>query len=238
MRLPILDVLLKAENVVAIEGTGTETVAAPRTILKSRMKNLSTLTELCRTCNIDYVDIMEEMLCFTKKTVADEHPLSSDPTELALLPVEQFTHLEIPVADFQETDVFQIHRARSTGTMAFRSGGPRNDWVWIQAGGEDSYGYLRGRGVAQVSALFKIRNVFSEAAGVWCLALLRVLDPINSGRFYLATGHIGVRKRRCGREMRIVDIGTVIGQPHVIPTGEGQWIVNHRIDLRTFNEIY
>ena len=120
MRLQTLDVLLKAENVVAIEGTGRETAAAARRILKGRMKNVSTLTELCRTCNIDYGDIMEEMLRFTKQTVADDDLLSSDPTELGLLPVEQFTHLEIPVADFQETDVFQIHRARSTGTMAFR----------------------------------------------------------------------------------------------------------------------
>ena len=105
-------------------------------------------------------------------------------------------------------------------------------------GGEDSYGDFRGRGVAQLLALFKIRNVFSEAAGVRRLALLRVLDPINSGRFHLARGHIRVGKRRSGREMRIVDIGTVIGQAHVIPTGEGQWILNHRIDLRTFNERY
>ena len=38
--------------------------------------------------------------------------------------------------------------------------------------------------------------------------------------------------------MRIVSIGAVIRQAHVITSGEGQWIVNHRIDLRTFNEIY
>jgi len=88
MRLQTLDVLLKAENVVAIEGTGRETAAAPRSILKGRMKNVSTLTELCRTCNIDYGDIMEEMLRFTKQTVADNNPVSSDPTELGLLPVE------------------------------------------------------------------------------------------------------------------------------------------------------
>jgi len=95
-----------------------------------------------------------------------------------------------------------------------------------------------GRGVAQLLALFKIRNVFSEAAGVRPLALLHVLDPINSGRFHLASGDIQVGKWRSGREMRIVDIETVIGQAHVIPTEEGQWIVNHRIDLPTFNEIY
>jgi len=38
------------------------------------MKNVSTLTELCRTYNIDYGDIIEEMLRFTKQTVADDHP--------------------------------------------------------------------------------------------------------------------------------------------------------------------
>ena len=83
-----------------------------------------------------------------------------------------------------------------------------------------------------------MRNIFSKATGVQRLALLHVLDLINSGRFHLVNGHIRIEKRRSGREMRIVDIGTVIGQAHVIPTGEGQWIVNHRIDLRTFNEIY
>ena len=72
MRLQTLDGLLKAENVVAIEGTGRETAATPRRILKGRMKNVSTLTELCRTCNIDYGDIMDEMLRFTKQTVADD----------------------------------------------------------------------------------------------------------------------------------------------------------------------
>jgi len=129
MRLQILDLLLNAENVVPIEGAGRETAAAPQRIHKGRMKNVSTPIELCTTCNIDYGAIMEKMLRFTKQTVADDHPLSSDPTKLGLLPVEQFTHLDIPVADFQETDIFLIHRARSTGTMAFCSGGPRNDCV-------------------------------------------------------------------------------------------------------------
>ena len=92
--------------------------------------------------------------------------------------------------------------------------------------------------MARLVGLFKIRNVLNGAAGVRRLALLRVLDLINAGRFHLASGHIRVGKRHSGRDMRIVDIGTVIGQAHVIPSGERQWIVNHRIDLRTFNEIY
>ena len=48
---------------------------------------------------------------------------------------------------------------------------------------------------------------------------------------------IGDRGRN-GRDMRIIDIGVVVGQAHLVPYGDGQWLVNHRIDLRTFNDIY
>jgi len=45
---------------------------------------------------------MEEILCFIKLTIADEPPLASDHTELGLLPIEQFTHLQIPLSDFRK----------------------------------------------------------------------------------------------------------------------------------------
>jgi len=47
MRLQTLNVLSKGENVVATEGTGRETAAAPRRILEGRMKNACTLTKFC-----------------------------------------------------------------------------------------------------------------------------------------------------------------------------------------------
>jgi len=90
----------------------------------------------------------------------------------------------------------------------------------------------------QLLALFKIRNVLSEGAGVHRVALVRVLNPINGDRFCLASEHIQVGKRSTGRDIRIAGIGAVIGQAHVIPSGERQWIVNHTIDLRTFNNIF
>ena len=92
--------------------------------------------------------------------------------------------------------------------------------------------------MAWLIALFKIRNILSKAAAVHGLALVRILDPINGGRFPIPSGHIPVGNRINGRDMRIVSIGAVIGQAQVIPSGEKQWIVDHRIDLRTFNEIY
>ena len=81
--------------------------SAPRQFHKGRMmENIGTLTELCRALNMDYSDMIEEILRFIRQTVADDQRLPSDRTELGSIPVEQFTHLDIPVLDFQEADVF------------------------------------------------------------------------------------------------------------------------------------
>ena len=118
-----IEALLKLEGLTEVENTGTGMPASsglstPRRVLKGRTKNTSTLTELCRALNINYYDMTEEMLHFIK-TGADNPQLPADPTELGSLLIERFSQLEIPVADFQETDRFQIHRARCTGAKAF-----------------------------------------------------------------------------------------------------------------------
>ena len=206
MRLQTIEALSKVKGVIVAEDSRMEMPAfsihsTARRILKGRMKNTSTLPELCATLNIHYSDMMQEILRFTRQTAVDDRRLPADPTELGLLPVEGFAQLEIPVADFQETDRFQIHRPCCTGTKAFRNGGPRNDWVWVQTGGEANYGDLRGRVVARLLALFKIRNILSEAGAVRRLALVCILDPVNSGRFHIASGHIRVGRRVNGQDM-------------------------------------
>jgi len=243
IRLETIEALSKVEGVIVVEDSGMEmpTVSSrstPHLFLTGRMTNTSTLTELCTALNIHYSNMMEEILRFITQTAADDRPFPADPAEQGLLPVEGFAQLEIPVPDFQETDRFQIHRAHCTGTKAFRNGGSRNDSVWVQTRREANYGDLQGRVVARLLVLFKIQNILSEAVAVDRLALVRILDPINGGRFHIPSGHIRVGNRINGPDMRIVSIGAVIGQAQVIPSGEKQWIVNHRIDLRTFNEIY
>jgi len=126
--------------------------STPRRMLKGHM-NIGMLSELCRAHSIEYCDMMEEMRRFVKQTAADVPRLPADPTELGLLHVEQYTQLQILVSDFQEAGIFQIHRARCTGTNAFRNGGARNDGVWVQTGREDSYVALQGRAVPRLSAL-------------------------------------------------------------------------------------
>ena len=150
----------------------------------------------------------------------NKRQLPVDSSELKFLPAEQFTQPEIPFPDFQETNIFQIYRARYTGRKSFRNSGVRNDWIWIQAGGLDMYGELHKRAVARLVGLFIIRNMRTEV--VSRLAFVEVLDPVNSGRFDGASGHIRVCRRCNGRDMSIIDIGVVVEQAHVVPYGDGQ----------------
>jgi len=74
-----------------------------------------------------------------------DHCLPEGRATVRSLPIELLTQLEVPVLAFQEADVYEIHDARSTGTLLFRNQGSRNDWIWVQAGIEEMYGALRGR---------------------------------------------------------------------------------------------
>jgi len=111
IRLQSIEALSKVKGVIVAEDSGMEMPAfagpsTPRQALKGRMKNTSTLTELCTALDIHYSNMMEEILCFIRQTAADNRRLPADPAELGLLPVERFGGLEIPVPDFQKTDRF------------------------------------------------------------------------------------------------------------------------------------
>jgi len=92
--------------------------------------------------------------------------------------------------------------------------------------------------VARLLAHFKISNIQNEAAAWHRRAVVRILDPINGGRFHSPSGNIRVGNRINGRDMRIVSLGAMIGQAQVIPSSVKEWTLNDRIDLKTFNEIY
>src|SRR5207237_7736699 len=107
--------------------------------------NTGNIIDLYRIFDIDYSNLLPEMLHNIRKTPTDEWRLPVHSMELELLTVEHFNQLEILVPDFQETNVFQIHRTHCTGTKTFQNTNPRNDWVWIQAAGADTYRDLSGR---------------------------------------------------------------------------------------------
>jgi len=128
MRLRTMEALLKTGVIVVgnsrMEMPTSSSRSAPRQMLKCHT-NIAKLSELCRAHEIEYCDMIEEILRFIKQTAADNPRLPADPTELGLLPVERFTQLEILVSDFQEANIFQIHGARYTRTKPFRNGRAR-----------------------------------------------------------------------------------------------------------------
>ena len=120
MRLQTIEQHAKTDNEIRFGNVRTEMVTSssrsePQRVLRSRVKNTNTLIKLSQVLEIDYSDMIRQILRYIKQTMAEEPQLPTNPTELVFLPVERFTQLEIPVLDFQETDVFQIHRARCTG---------------------------------------------------------------------------------------------------------------------------
>ena len=179
------------------------------------------------------------MIRYSRHNLPIDHGLPEDHATLQSLPIELLTQLEVPVLTFtfQEADVYEIHRARSTGTLHFGNQGSRNDWVWVQAGTEEMYGALRGRLPAKLIALLKIRDPRSEDT-VRRVASVQLLTLVNSGHLSDLHGLVTVQMREDTRGFTIVDIGTILGLAHLIPEKDRRWLVNSRIDLRTFNEVY
>jgi len=63
-------------------------------------------------------------------------------------------------------------------------------------------------------------------------------SAVNSGRISDIHSLVTVQMKEDAREFTVVDIGTILGLAHLIPEGDRRWIVNSRINWRTFNEVY
>jgi len=100
------------------------------------------------------------------------------------------------------------------------------------------YGALRGRLLARLIALFKMRSSYMQQDTVYCLAGVQFMSLVESGRLSDVYGLVTVQLRDITGELTIADIGTIIGLAHLIPETERRWLVNTRIDLHTFSEIY
>jgi len=98
------------------------------------------------------------------------------------------------------------------------------------------YGALRGCLPAKLVALFKITDCSQDT--VRWLAGVQILSPVNSGRPSDIHSLVTVQLREDARDFTLVDLGSILGLAHVIPEGDWCWLVNSRINLRTFNEIY
>ena len=100
------------------------------------------------------------------------------------------------------------------------------------------YGALRGRPAERLIALFKIQSGYMQQDTVYRLAGVQFMSLVDSGRPSDVHSLVTVQLRDVTREITIVDIGAIMGLAYLIPETERRWLVNSRIDLRTFNEIY
>jgi len=207
-----------------------------RRILKGRQGDVSNIVDFSQISGVSLEIIYGELIRYSRHNLPIDHGLPEDHATLRSLPIELLTQLELPVLTFQEADVYEIHRARSTGTLHFRNQGSRKDWVWVQAGTKEMYGALRGRLPAKLVALLKIRGTRSEDT-VRRVAGVELLTPVNTGPLSDLHGLVTVQLSEDTRGFTIVDIGTILGLAHLIPEEYRRWLVNSRIDLTTFNEV-
>jgi len=214
------------------------TPPAHRRILKGRRDNIYDVVDFGRACDISPETICRELIRYSWPSLPPERRLPEYPAILRALPVELLTQLVIPVLAFQESSVYHIYRVRCTGARLFRNQTSRKDCVWIQPGGENMYGVLRGHLPATLIALFKIRSGYMQQDTVYRLAGVQFMSLVDSRWLSDVHSLVTIQLRDVTRELTIVDIGTILGLPHLIPETDRRWLVNSRIDLRTFNEIY
>jgi len=218
--------------------TVSELVIGQR-ILKGRRENVSNVDDFSQISGVSLDIIYCQSIGYSRHKLPIDLYLPEDHAILRSLPVELLTQLEIPVLAFQEADVYEIHHARSTGALHFRNQHSRNDWIWVQAGTEEMYSALRGRLPAKLVALLKIRDYRCDNTDtVRRVASVQILTPGNSGPLSDQHGSVRVQMREDARGFTIVDIGTILGLEHLIPEDDRRWLVNSRIDLRPFDEVY
>ena len=123
----------------------------------------------------------------------------------------------------------------------FRGDDPRNDWVWVEVGeGLGATGKPQGRLPGQLRGLFKLCDPGNMLVS-HRLAVVELLWPVNGGIADPYDTLIRVRKRFYKNPAKVfmtVNIRSVLGMAHLVEYGEGKWLVNNRIDLKTWNEIY
>ena len=122
----------------------TETEATrPRRLLWGRKQNINNLKQLSVNLGLPVDLLFNELIGYSRRSLENADRLTVNRERLETMPVERFNQLQIPVLAFQETDVYDIHPAWTTGERSFRNSGSRNDWVWVAYSTANEYGALQ-----------------------------------------------------------------------------------------------
>jgi len=98
------------------------------------------------------------------------------------------------------------------------------------------YGALRGRLPTRLLILFKITD-YTKQDTVHRLATVQYMSVVNQECPLDIDGLVTVQMSEFAGEFTIVDIGTILSLAHLIPETDRRWLMNNRIDLKTFNDI-
>jgi Plavaka transposase len=233
--IPDLNFFLKTDS-RAVSGQ-IKAYSRPKCRLRGVDSKVRSLREVAQTMELP--ELVQSIAAYARSN--DDKDLlqsSQNLLEFWRFPAERFNMLQVPVSVFQESDTYDIHNIRSTGPNKFRGGEPRNDSVWVYVGnkgrgdlGEYSPGFLK--------CLLKLRDV--TTGRTYRFAVVESLAPMNGGAANSGGTFIRVQRKvykTPGKAYSVVNIRSIVGIAHLIKYGEGQWLVNNRIDLRTWNTIF
>jgi hypothetical protein len=102
----------------------------------------------------------------------------------------------------------------------------------VSVASSEQWGVFRGRLPGCVEASFKVRDSTERAHRLCIVELLKAKD---CGIADSSHGLLKVCRRRRKR-MWVVNIRSILGIAHLFEVEAGNWLVNTRIDLHTWNE--
>ena len=128
--------------------------------------------------------------------------------------------IKVELMPWQEYQVETIQRIRCTVKEAWRGSHPRrNDVVWVkQLRGisDDHYRALHGRKPAFVEAFFQVDCEYLGATRRRKLALVKILNPVNSGYVDPDEGLPWVETPPDGKKYEIIDIHQIGGAAQLV----------------------
>ena len=189
------------------------------------------------------IDLGKLLTSFSRLKLSVEQRLPEATEQFLSLPPELFNQLQVPVPSFDNPREHDINHIRCA--VSFRQQCCQHDWAWIKEGDEMQFGALLGRLPGQVESLFKVQD--QNFGYSHQLALGRMLRPGPDGG--AVDPHYGLVKGtyargKTGSDFAVINISSICGIAHILPVYPFKadecetWLVNSRIDLSTFNEIY
>ena len=199
--------------------------------------NGTPLEEIARKLSIP--ELVTKFTDYLRLNRSPLHP-PPDSEEIPYYRTYHYNTLSIPISKFQG-DGLDIQKIRWTGERGFRQrGDARADWVWIRrqvrSMNERQNGELDGRTIGKLEGLFRVQN---RTLGVYEIAYVRLLKLRGSRKPHGEEGMIRMEAPQGKPNTHVIRVTDIEGMAHVIELEKDKlWLVNNRIDLNTWNELY